>query len=309
VLTVIVPDPTSLEPGGRLGIQLRRLAALAAELITTKTQHGDTIVRLRRRAEMGLAAEMQWSLLPPLTFSCASVSIAAALEPAYEVAGDSVDYAVDAGMAHFAVFDGMGHGLDSARLATLAVAAYRNARRAGRSLNEIATAVDGSLNIVYNGDAFTTGVLAELNTDTGVLRWINAGHPDPLLLRGHRLVKSLHAEPSFPFGLGRALSGEATRYVASSEQLEPGDRAFLYTDGVIEARSPEGEFFTTSRLADLILQHLASGLTAAEVMRRVVRSVLDHQQGQLDDDASMLLAEWHDVGAPVSVSAAERPAD
>ena len=63
----------------------------------TKTLYGDTIVRLRRRAEMGLAAEMQWSLLPPLTFACPQLSVAGVLEPAYEVAGDTFDYAVDLG--------------------------------------------------------------------------------------------------------------------------------------------------------------------------------------------------------------------
>ena len=67
----------------------------------TKTLYGDTIVRLRRRAEMGLAAEMQWSLLPPLTFACRS-GRGRALEPAYEVAGDTFDYAVDPGWARVA---------------------------------------------------------------------------------------------------------------------------------------------------------------------------------------------------------------
>ena len=66
--------------------------------------------------------EMQWALLPPLTFASRQVTIAAALEPAYEVAGDSVDYVVDAGRASLAIFDGMGHGLRSALLAVLAVA-------------------------------------------------------------------------------------------------------------------------------------------------------------------------------------------
>jgi len=129
VLGVTVDAAAAGEIGsGRTGVRLRRFATLTAELIMTKTMYGDTIVRLRRQAGMGLAAEMQWSLLPPLTFACQDVTIAAALEPAYEVAGDSVDYAVDAGRTRVAVLDGMGHGLRSAQLATLAVAAYRNAR-------------------------------------------------------------------------------------------------------------------------------------------------------------------------------------
>lgn len=293
VLAVTVTDPVGLEDEeSLLRRRLWRFASLAAELIVTKTLYGDTLVSLRRRSEMGLAAELQWSLLPPLTFACRRVTIAGALEPAYQVAGDSLDYAVDPGYARFAVFDGMGHGLQSAQLAVLAIAAYRNARRAGRSLTETAARVDDAVTTAFGGDAFTTAVLAELNTHTGVLRWVNAGHPEPLLLRGGRMVKTLHIEPALPFGLRRGFGDAVTGPVVASEQLEPGDAVLLYTDGITEARSPEGQFFGVSQLVDLLGRNLAAGLPAPEMMRRVVRSLLDHQQGQLDDDATMLLAEW-----------------
>jgi len=184
----------------------------------------------------------------------------------------------------------MGHGLDSARLISLAVAAYRNARRARRTLTDTATAVDVALAGVYGGEAFTTAVFAELDIHTGALAWVNAGHPQPLLLRHGRPVKNLAASAAVPLGLGRHL-GDG-RYMIGSEHLEPGDRILLYTDGVTEARSPDGDFFGAGRLTDLITRHLASGLNAHETMRRVVRSLLEHQQDQLGDDASLLLAEW-----------------
>ena len=76
------------------------------------------------------------------------------------------------------------------------------------------------------------------------------------------------------------------------EQLEPGDQILLYTDGVVDARSPSGEFFGIDRLADLVIRHLAGGLPAPETMRRVVRELFEHQQGPLIDDASLLLLEW-----------------
>ena len=292
VLAVTVPDPAALErDDGLLGRRLRACASLAAQLIVTKTNYGDTIPRLRRRAEMGLAAELQWSVLPSLTFASQAVTVAAALEPAYEVAGDSVDYAVDAGRARFAVFDGMGHGLHSAQLAVLAIAAYRNARRAGRSLSDTARSVDAAVTAGFRGESFTTAVLAELDTDTGVLSWVNAGHPEPLLLREGRLVKSLHAEPGLPFGLGEAV-GRGAGHSVGTEHLQRGDRVLFYTDGVTEARSPEGDFFGLQRLTDLLGRSLAGGLPTPETMRRIVSSLLEHQQGQLTDDASMLLAEW-----------------
>jgi serine phosphatase RsbU (regulator of sigma subunit) len=244
---------------------------------------------------MGLAAEIQWSLLPPLTFADDVVSIAAALEPAYEVAGDSVDYAVDPHVTRMAIFDGMGHDLASAQLVSLVVAAYRNARRLDLSLTETSRRIDEAVSQVFVGEGFVTGVLAELDTDSGVFSWMAAGHPPPLLLRNGRLVKTLDLAPMLPFGLGlEEAPGEDTSGLPrmDSEALEPGDHVLLYTDGFVEARSPDGELFGVQRLTDLILRSLAAGLPASETMRRAVNVVLEHHGSNLNDDATMLLVQW-----------------
>lgn len=303
-------DPASAVAAGLPG-ELTAYATLVAELVMTKTMYGDSIVLARRTAAMGLAAGMQWGLLPPLTFAGQDVVVAAALEPAYEVAGDSVDYAVDEGRVRFAVFDGMGHGLRSAQMAVLAVTAYRHARRSGRSLTATATAhiVDSAIHDVYGGDAFVTALLAELDTDTGLLSWVSAGHPEPVLVRDGRIVKHLHADPRLPLGLGamagatsvtvrdapdpavKVPAGEAA-YPVSTEQLQPGDQIVAFTDGVTEAPSPAGDRFGEDRLVELLTRHMASGLPAPETMRRIVKALLDHQQGQLTDDATLLLLTW-----------------
>jgi len=270
---------------------LTTYAATAADLVTAKTPYGDTIVKLRRREQMGLAAEMQRSLLPPMTFSSEAVVIAGGLEPAYEVGGDSIDYAVDPGRTRFAIFDGMGHGLHSAQLAVLTVAAYRNARRSDSTLSRTARQVDEAV-VSWSADGvFATGILAELDTDTGHLSWVSAGHPAPLLLRDGRLVKELHVEPALPFGLGADLD-EGGDTPVGSESLEPGDVLLLYTDGVVEARSPEGDFFGQDRLVDLLTRNMAAGLPVVETMRRTVQALLEHEQSQLSDDATLMLVAW-----------------
>lgn len=291
VLGITVPTVADLDrDGGRLRTELHRFAAIAAELIMSRTLYGDTLVRIRRRRELGLAAELQWGLLPPLTFASPEVTVAGALEPAYEVAGDSLDYAVDAGRARFAVFDGMGHGLHSALLTALTVAAYRNARRAEISLTDTIHAMDLAVSTAGPG-SFVTAVIAQLDTDTGQLSWVNVGHPQPMLLRGRRAVKSLQNTPTLPFGISSTLGRDVAVHVRT-EQLEPGDRLLLYTDGVTDIRSPSGEFFDVHRLLDLLAAHLAAGLPTPETMRRLVRSLLEHQQGPLSDDATLLLVEW-----------------
>jgi serine phosphatase RsbU (regulator of sigma subunit) len=274
---------------------LNRFAAVAAGLLWAKIPFGDTLVRLRRRSDLGLPAELQYSILPPLSFASDAVTVAAALEPCYHVAGDAIDYSVDDGRTRLAVFDGMGHGLHSAQCAVFTVAAYRTARRTGESLPESLHSIDEALTAGLGGEIFTTAVLAELDTRTGALQWVNAGHPEPLLLRGNRLVRVLETDPRPPLGLGHLLDSQTADI--GREQLEPGDVVLLYTDGVTEARAPGGDFFGVERLVDLIIRHFAGGLTAQETMRRVVRELLAHHDGQLTDDATLLLVQWNGPAA------------
>jgi serine phosphatase RsbU (regulator of sigma subunit) len=277
--------------------RLERFASVVAELVMTKTLYGDSIVRTRRTSPMSLASEIQWSLLPPLTFVNEAVTVAGVLEPAYEVAGDSVDYAVDSDRAHFAVFDGMGHGIVSAQLISLVVAAYRNARRGGRSLSDTAAHIESAVTDVFRAESFATALLCELDTTSGELTWLSAGHHAVLLLRDGRLVRPLEVDPLLPLGLNRGLS-QSFDVAVGTEHLQPGDMLLLYTDGIIEARSPDGEFFGQDRLVDMVTRNLAAGLPAPETMRRVVHALLDHQVSDLEDDATLLLVEWH--GAPGS---------
>ena len=271
-----------------MGALIHELASVCADLVVSQQQYGDTIVALRRTRDMDVAAEMQWGLLPPLTFRGSRVAITGALEPAYKIAGDSLDYAVEADTTHLAVFDAMGHGMESALMVSVAVNAYRKVRRAGGDLVSTIAQVETSLSAVFGNERFVTGIFAELDPDLGGFRWVNAGHHPPLLMRAGKFVKALDSPSRWPLGLG---IGDGTVIVAS-EQLEPGDRLLLFTDGVVEARSPDGEFFGVDRLVDTVLRQLAGGLSGPETMRRVVRALLEHQQERLQDDASLLLVEW-----------------
>jgi hypothetical protein len=274
--------------------QLNAFAALVAELLVVKDAYGDLFARVRRRRPMSLAGEIAWNLLPPLTFGTDRLVIACVLAPAYEIGGDSFDYAVDATTARFAVFDAMGHGLDAGWLATVAIAAYRNARREGADLPGLVEAVDAALAGAFTAGKFVTAILAELDLETGRLRWHNAGHPAPLLLRGGRVVKSLNTQAGLPLALIGSLGGTVS---VAEEWLEPGDRLLLYTDGVVEARSADGQFFGVRRLADLVAQQDAAGQPAPETMRRLMHAILSHQAGKLRDDATTMLVEWRGGGA------------
>jgi serine phosphatase RsbU (regulator of sigma subunit) len=288
VLEVVVPGVEPLE--GRLVDLLGQLAHLAAELVLSNGQYTDTFEWARRRRPMTLQAEMQHGLLPPLTFGTTRVVLSGLLAPAYDVGGDAFDYALNGNIAHVAVFDAVGHGLQASLLANLAVSCYRNGRRAGLPLPQRVAAIDAALVDAFGPERYVTAVIGELDIDSGLFRWVNAGHPDPMLLRGGQLVKELGCEPALPLGMGWLT--EEPSFPVCEESLQPGDRLLLVTDGVDEARAEDGSFFGRQRLAEFAAKELASGLPTPEVMRRLQAAILRYQTGQLQDDATTLFVEW-----------------
>lgn len=262
------------------------LAALVAELIVSKAQYGDAIAVTRRSRDMSLTAEIRWAMLPPLTFTCGRVGIACVLEPAYDMAGDAFDYALNDDVLHLAIIDAMGHGFEAGAMATLVQAAYRSSRRRRLDLPATYVEIDAALTREYGDERFATALLVTLDASTGSVRWVNAGHPAPLLLRRGRLASELASEPTLPLGLGDSV------VTVAEVSLEPDDRLLLFTDGVVEARSPGGERFGQERLVDLTRRALADQQTLAETVRRLVTSVELHRHGALEDDATILLVEW-----------------
>jgi serine phosphatase RsbU (regulator of sigma subunit) len=237
---------------------------------------------------MEIGAELIWSLLPPATFATTGFVVSGMLEPCYRAGGDAFDYAVNERTAHLAILDAMGHGAAACEAAAFTLSAYRSARRAGLDLIDTYRSVDDAMSAFYDGDRYATAVFAELDLATGRLSWLNAGHPEPLVIRGGRQVKTLRRVPLTPLGVPFT----AGPIEAGIEQLEPGDGVLLYTDGLPEARQPDGSFFGLGRLVDFVERAGQAGYPAPETLRRLRDSVLRHQHGELQDDASALLMEW-----------------
>ena len=265
-----------------------RYAHLIALLLVTKSAYTDFFERLRRAAPMTLASELVWELVPPLLLASPDFVISALLEPCYDIGGDAFDYALNDGVLHFAVFDAMGHGLAAAGMATLALSAYRHCRRTGSGPAEAYTAINAALARQDLESRFVTALIAELELDTGDLRWVSAGHPPPLLVRAGRFVKTLDVAPSPPLALQLAPAPPSE----GRESLEPGDMLLLYTDGLTEARRPGGELFSVERLGEFIEREAASGRAAPETLRRLRTAIIERGAGALNDDATAVLVEW-----------------
>ncbi|MFH8758206.1 PP2C family protein-serine/threonine phosphatase [Streptomyces atroolivaceus] len=267
---------------------LNRLAGLVALLLESKRGTSDSYSRLVRRRKMRVAAEMEWQLMPPRTFATDRVLISAVMEPAYQVSGDAFDYALSGETVHLSVFDAMGHDTAAGLTANLALAAARNHRRQGADLLETAEGVAEILGEQFAGSRYATSILADLHLTTGVLTWTNYGHHPPVVIRGNRTVVHLSCPPAPPMGTGLNLPGALRR-----DQLEPGDRLLLYTDGITEARNPEGQEFGLDGLTDFLIRHHADGLPVPETLRRLIGHHLAYHLGRLNDDATVMLLEWH----------------
>lgn len=270
-----------------------RYAHLTATLLAAKDLYGDHFKRLRRRRPMSVAGELLWDLVPPQVLAGDAFVLGAVLEPSYDMGGDAYDYALnDDAVLHFAVFDAMGHGLAAAGVAAFALAAYRNSRRRGADPASVYAEIDRAVFEQYPTTRFVTGLIARLDLDSGRLRWISAGHPPPLLIRSRQLVKTLEGKPAPPMGTRLAAGPPVVR----EEWLEAGDLVLLYTDGLTEARRPDGGLFTVERLGEFIERAASNGLPAPETLRRLRDAILADGEGDLRDDATAVLIEWQGHG-------------
>src|SRR3954449_5069144 len=180
------------------------LAAHAlAYVVIANRRFTDLFAWGQRSVPLSLAAEIQHRLLPgSYTCEAGQFTLAAWLEPAGNVGGDTFDFALERDTLHLSMTDAMGHEVEAAVLATVLVGALRNARRGGAALAEQARSANTGLADFAQRGGFVTGQLARVDLRTQTATIVNAGHPPPLRLRDGRVDRlALAADP--PFGIDR----------------------------------------------------------------------------------------------------------
>ncbi len=262
------------------------VALVLVSVLLAKSRYTDAWPRSRRAQPLSAAAEVQWDLLPPLAASTDDVAVAGILEPAYSIGGDSFDYALNDKRLQFAIVDAMGHGMSAVLMSAATINSLRNVRREGGRLVDAYQQVDRLLDDHFGDSAYVTGQFGSLEYDTGILHWINAGHPLPLLVRNGTFAGALECRASMPMGLGGSVVHVA------DEALQRGDRVLFYTDGITESRAEHGEAFGGERLADYLVRATLDRVPVAETVRRLSANVLAFVGSGLKDDATMLLVEY-----------------
>jgi serine phosphatase RsbU (regulator of sigma subunit) len=257
------------------------LAAHAlAYVVIANRRFTDLFAWGQRSVKLSLAAEIQHRLLPgSYTCEAGQFTLAAWLEPAGNVGGDTFDFAIERDTLHLSITDAMGHTVGAAVLATVLVGALRNARRAGTGLTEQARLASAGLGDFAQDGGFVTGQLVRIDLATGTALMVNAGHPPPLRLRDGRVERlDLLVDP--PFG-----TVPDYEYREQPLPLLPGDRIMFVTDGMLERNAASVDIAA--------LMEAAAGLHPREAVQHLIRAVLQAVDGELADDAAALCLDWH----------------
>jgi serine phosphatase RsbU (regulator of sigma subunit) len=259
-------------------------AALALELASRYT---DALHAVRRRKDTQPAAEIQQNLLPPRLARVEGADVAGGVLPGYDVGGDFFDYAGNADGLWLVVADATGKGNSAAALSSLAIGALRAARRAGAGLQEAARVADEAI-IALDMELYLTAVLGSWDAIGQQLRWINCGHPSPLILHADRRVEELDGERTYPLGIRFT---ERTFPVLTA-RVASGDRLLLYSDGVSERRTTDGRRIGENGLRAILAK--LGPRSAATMVRGIQDAVIAASPDPLRDDATLLVIAPHD---------------
>ncbi|MEU0003248.1 PP2C family protein-serine/threonine phosphatase [Streptomyces sp. NPDC006314] len=192
------------------------------------------------------------------------------------------------------VGDVRGKGLSAVRAVAVAVGAFREAVHYEEDLVEVMNrcaaalrrelAVPGAYGQEVLLEGFTTALIAQV-PDEPIVQLVNRGHPPPLLLHRGRATALKPRLPSPPLGLEDLVTDLPPK--PESYAFAPGDRLLLYTDGVIEARNPDSEFFALPEA----VEGIGVGPTPSEFLERLHQALIRHTGGDLADDVAMILAD------------------
>jgi phosphoserine phosphatase RsbU/P len=256
------------------------IAHLAAVKIRETENHE---ARQRQDEELKRAAALQQALLPtePRTAGC--VEIAGRNVPSLDVGGDYFDF-VDSveGRLVVGLGDVAGKGMPAALLMTHLAASVRAQVETERPLVEVVSRLNRSIHQNVRGERFITLFLAEVNTSTGSVLYVNGGHNPPYLMRASGEFETLTEG-----GLLLGVIPDAV-YASGTAQLRPGDILTLFSDGVTEARNSNEEDFGDERLMEFL--RASRSLRPEEMVDALIQRVREFSRpGKPTDDVTVVV--------------------
>ena len=238
------------------------VVAISAQLIAGRVhemllEQADTVKKSARiESELSLASDIQANMLPnifPPFPEHDEMDVYATMTPAKEVGGDFYDFfMIDDSHIATVIADVSGKGVPAALFMVVAKTLIKDHAQLGLTPAEVFTRVNRILCQGNDVGLFVTAWLGVLDLETGVLTYANAGHNPPLISKNGR-YEYLQQKPGF------VLAGlEELKYKQASFTMEPGDRLFLYTDGVTEASDANGTLYGEQRLKDYLNRNITA---------------------------------------------------
>jgi sigma-B regulation protein RsbU (phosphoserine phosphatase) len=239
------------------------------------------VLREKRR-EIREARDVQQRLLPAGLTGLPGYDIQAYWKPVHEVGGDYFD-AIRVGGASvgICIADVAGKGLPAALLMSNMQASVRAFAQRTTSPAEMCRELNRVALENAKAARFTTLFYAVLDSDGGSLRYTNAGHVPPIVLRRDGTIHRL-SDGGTVLGIFRDADYEETQV-----RFDPGDRLVLITDGITEARNGQDEEFGEERLLRLVQEHRE--LSAGSLQRVLLDELESFAAGPLQDDATLMI--------------------
>ena len=280
------------------GAALVFVALLVGFVISSFVRHQ---MRTQAARELDMAKEIQLGALPnvfPPFPDETRFDIWASMETAKEVGGDFYDfYFTGQDRVLFLVADVSGKGVPAAMFMMRAKALIKSVAQTGKPLLQVFEEVNDALCEGNSSNTFVTLWAGEINTRSGHVTYVNAGHNPPIVRRGGKM-EFLRSRPSLVLG---AMPG--VRYRAGELKLEPDDAIYLYTDGIVEQPNAAGELYGEERLLAAVS---GIGITGDAIFAEVIAGVRRHADGaEQADDCTQLVIRYR--GEPESVSRDYRP--
>lgn len=264
----------------RLVAQIGRFAAIKLE--TTRLRE-DAIQKRIMDEELKTASSIQRRLLTPAPAGIDGYTFNGSNQPCRTVSGDYYDFVLRPnGTMYFVIADVSGKGITAGLMMAGVQVAFRIFAKSDPDPVDLMTRLNEVLKENLPRSKFVTLFLGLLDTATGVVEYVNAGHTPPLWVRRDSVQELSETD---------VLLGVVTNadYRKRKLRLDPGDALVLFTDGVSEAQNMEGEDLSAAALSNE-LQKLHSA-SADEIASRVAMSVIDHvgDADSLGDDVTMLV--------------------
>ena len=264
---------------------LQTLALEASAIIENARLLEEERAKRHMEEELNVARTIQTGLLPSELPSQGWFRAVGSSIASRQVGGDYFDVRrVNPDLYACLIADVSGKGVSAALLAALLQGAFAFASEGTLQIEDVMSRVNRFLIERARGEKYATVVYCTIDRG-GELRWSNAGHPKPVLLRASGDLQMLDST-GMPIGML-----DFADYEVKTIQLQPGDKVLLFSDGLTESANAEGEFFEKRALREFLVAHAGIGCT--DLHRKLIEAVEDFSEAsEQQDDITTLVLEY-----------------